>query len=185
MENADNILQLLKQGDKRGLELLFRHFYKPLVFYALKFLENKEEAEDVVQDVFVKFWEEKRFYAIENYLRSYLYQSVRNRCLNLIEARKGITVCITDETKQIAEVEYLDETEWNVRIDRIYQAIDRLPERTREVFLKIVLEEKQYKEVAEEFQISVNTVKTLLARGLATLRKELDEKTYLFLLFLI
>ena len=51
MEEADKILVLLKQGDKRGLELLFRRFYRPLVMYALKFVPQQEEAEDIVQEV--------------------------------------------------------------------------------------------------------------------------------------
>ena len=61
MDELDKILQLLKKGDRRGLELLFHHFYKPLVFYAMNFLVQQEEAEDAVQEVFIKFWEGKRF----------------------------------------------------------------------------------------------------------------------------
>lgn len=88
MDEFDKILQLLKKGDRRGLELLFHHFYKPLVFYAMNFLVQQEEAEDAVQEVFIKFWEGKRFHAIKNSLRPYLYQSVRNYCLNLLEGKK-------------------------------------------------------------------------------------------------
>ena len=150
MDELDRILQLLKKGDRRGLELLFHHFYKPLVFYAMNFLAQQEEAEDAVQEVFIKFWEGKRFHAIKNSLRP-----------------------------------YLDESEWNTRIDQLYKAVDRLPDRTREVFKRIVLDGKRHKEVAEEFEISVTTVKTLLARALAALRAELSEKTYSILLLFV
>ena len=85
----------------------------------------------------------------------------------------------------MAENEYLDESEWNTRIDQLYKAVDRLPDRTREVFKRIVLDGKRHKEVAEEFEISVTTVKTLLARALAALRAELSEKTYSILLLLV
>ena len=84
-----------------------------------------------------------------------------------------------------AENEYLDESEWNTRIDQLYKAIDRLPDRTREIFKRIVLDGKRHKEVAEEFEISVTTVKTLLARALAALRAELSEKTYSILLLFV
>ena len=90
MTELDKILQLLKKGDRRGLELLFNHFYKPLVFYAMNFLAQQEEAEDAVQEVFIKFWEGKRFHAIKNSLRPYLYQSVRNYCLNLLQGKKVV-----------------------------------------------------------------------------------------------
>lgn len=174
MDKADNILQLLKKGDRLGLELLFRHFYKPLVFYAMHFLAQQEEAEDAVQEVFIKLWENKHFHAIKNNLRHYLYQSVRNYCLNLLEEKKVRTESI-DLGMDIADSEYLDESEWNTRIDQLYKAVDSLPVRTREVFKRIVLDEKRHKEVAEEFEISVTTVKTLLARALTTLRAKLKD----------
>ncbi len=56
MEQADRILELLRQGDKCGVELLFRSFYRPLVMYALKFVVHQEEAEDIVQEVFPCFF---------------------------------------------------------------------------------------------------------------------------------
>ena len=165
MDELDKILQLLKKGDRRGLELLFHHFYKPLVFYAMNFLAQQEEAEDAVQEVFIKFWEGKRFHAIKNSLRPYLYQSVRNYCLNLLEGKKVVLTEPINSGMDMAENE-------------LYKAVDRLPDRTREVFKRIVLDGKRHKEVAEEFEISVTTVKTLLARALAALRAELSEKTY-------
>lgn len=185
MDELDRILQLLKKGDRRGLELLFHHFYKPLVFYAMNFLAQQEEAEDAVQEVFIKFWEGKRFHAIKNSLRPYLYQSVRNYCLNLLEGKKVVLTEPINSGMDMAENEYLDESEWNTRIDQLYKAVDRLPDRTREVFKRIVLDGKRHKEVAEEFEISVTTVKTLLARALAALRAELSEKTYSILLLFV
>ena len=135
MDELDKILQLLKKGDRRGLELLFNHFYKPLVFYAMNFLAQQEEAEDAVQEVFIKFWEGKRFHAIKNSLRPYLYQSVRNYCLNLLEGKKVVLTESIGSGMDMAENEYLDESEWNTRIDQLYKAIDRLPDR-RGKFLK-------------------------------------------------
>lgn len=90
MEEADIILDLLKKGEKKGLEQLFLKFYEPLVVYAYRFLNDQAEAEDVVQEVFIKFWNRNRFTDIRFYLRSYLYHSVRNHCLNRLEVCKGI-----------------------------------------------------------------------------------------------
>ncbi len=185
MEEADKILVLLKQGDKHGLELLFRRFYRPLVMYALKFLPQQEEAEDVVQEVFIKFWERKRFDMIDHYLRSYLYQSVRNRCLNIRESRAGITMKPVESLLEFSDTETPDDTEWNERIEEIYREVDRLPDRTREIFTAIVLNDKRYKEVAEDLGVSVNTVKTALSRALSALRSNLSEGAYLVVLLMI
>lgn len=165
---------------------MFHHFYKPLVFYAMNFLAQQEEAEDAVQEVFIKFWEGKRFHAIKNSLRPYLYSTqCCNYCLNLLEGKKVVLTEPINSGMDMAENEYLDESEWNTRIDQLYKAVDRLPDRTREVFKRIVLDGKRHKEVAEEFEISVTTVKTLLARALAALRAELSEKTYSILLLFV
>ena len=90
-EEADHLLSLLKKGDKSGLEQLFRMFYKPLVIYAHRLLGNQADAEDAVQEIFIKFWQRDQFADIRSYLRSYLYNSVRNHCVNILESRKGKT----------------------------------------------------------------------------------------------
>ena len=142
MDELDRILQLLKKGDRRGLELLFHHFYKPLVFYAMNFLVQQEEAEDAVQEVFIKFWEGKRFHAIKNSLRPYLYQSVRNYCLNLLEGKKVVLTEPINSSMDMAENEYLDESEWNTRIDQLYKAVDRLRALFKENDLSINIQRK-------------------------------------------
>lgn len=79
----------------------------------------------------------------------------------------------------------LDEAEWNARMDEIYREIDCLPVRTREIFVAVVLNGKHYQEVANELNISLNTVKKTLSRALATLRSNLSEKAHAcFILFL-
>jgi len=181
MEKADQILELLKCGDKGGLELLFRHFYRPLVMYALKFVFFQEEAEDIVQEVFVKFWEQRKFDQVNHFLRSYLYQSVKNRCLSIMELKRGISMTSMDSLLDFSDSEAPDESEWDERVNQIYREIDRLPERTRVIFMAVVMEGKRYKEVADDLNISLNTVKTALSRALSTLRSNLNDKTFLFL----
>lgn len=185
MEEADKILELLKQGNKCGLELLFRRFYKPLTCYAVKFVAQQEEAEDIVQDVFIQFWENDRFNSIKNYLRSYLYQSVRNRCLNVLESKEKILLKPIDIVSEWPGSELFDELDYDRYMNSIYEEIDKLPDRTREIFKAVVLDGKRYKEVAEEFHISINTVKTVLTRSLTTLRTILDEKTFSILLLFV
>lgn len=181
MEESDIILKLLKKGEKQGLEMLFRKFYASLVLYAFKFLGERAEAEDAVQEIFIKFWKRNQFTDIQNYLRAYLYQSVRNNCLNRLEARRGICHGSLEAVRDFPAEEIPDELGLTERMERVYREIDKLPLRTRRIFKSIVLENKRYKEVAETEQISVNTVKTLLSRGLSALREKLDDSTFVFL----
>ena len=181
----DEILRLLRDGDKRGLELLFKQFYKPLVMYAAKFVGCPEDAEDAVQDVFVKLWESRQFESIERNVRSYLYQSVYNRCMDMLEANRGIRVELSDNVLGFTEEDKPNAEEWNTRMEEIYAAIENLPPRTRTIFKAIMLEGQPYKKVADEQHVSVNTIKTTLQRALTTLREELGDKAFLTLLLLL
>lgn len=178
MEEADIILDLLKKGEKKGLEMLFRRFYEPLVLYAYKFLREQSEAEDIVQEVFIRFWKRDKFIGIESYLRSYLYQSVRNACLNYLTEKKGVTWGGLESVRNMAE-ELPEENVWLAHLEEIYRKIEELPLKTRSVFKGVILENKKYKQVADEQHISVNTVKTLLARALSTLRNQLSQSSFI------
>lgn len=169
------ILDLLKSGDKSGLEILFKEFYRPLVIYASQFLSNTEDAEDLVQEVFIKFWETNRFLSINFQLRAYIYQSVRNSCLNWLDKKPRVILDPIESIPELTEELMLDESDWKIYMDEIYRKIEMLPPRTREIFKAIVLENKKYKDVASDLGISVNTVKTAMQRALSNLRTNLSD----------
>lgn len=183
-EEADHLLSLLKKGDKSGLEQLFRMFYKPLVIYAHRLLGNQADAEDAVQEIFIKFWQRDQFADIRSYLRSYLYNSVRNHCVNILESRKGKTSVPLESIPDIPDESTIAEKqELEKRLEEIHREIEKLPTRTRHIVQAILLEHKKYKEVAETEHIAVNTVKTLLQRALTELRGKLNREAFLLLLF--
>jgi len=186
MKKTDTtILTLLKEGDKMGLEMLFREYYRPLVMYASQYLERKEEAEDLVQDVFVKFWESRQYLEININLRSYIYQTVRNASLNTIKSKSKYQFDTLDDLPELSVEEMLDESDWNEYINDIYKRIDMLPPRTRKIFTSIILENKKYKDVAADMNISVNTVKTSLSRALSVLRSNLSKSANVVLTLLL
>lgn len=154
--------------------MLFKNYYRPLVMYALGFLENRAEAEDAVQEVFIRFWENDHFSNIASYLHSYLYRSVKNACLNLMEKKVSVSSESLDTIREFSE-EMPDDEAWTDYLDKIYLAINNLPPKTREIFLAIHVENKKYKDVATEFGVSVNTVKTALNRALKKLRENLGK----------
>jgi RNA polymerase sigma-70 factor (ECF subfamily) len=179
-----DILALLKAGDERGLERLFQQFYRPLVIYAQQYVGYVEAAEDIVQEVFIRFWESQPYQDINVNLRAYIYQSVRNSCLNQLKSSSKVQFGSIDEIGELSASEMLDESDWNEYMQEIYKKIELLPPRTREVFVAIVLENQKYKDVAEKMNISVNTVKTSLSRGLSTLRSNLSKEGKIILTLL-
>ena len=159
-------------------------FYKPLVIYAHRLLGNQADAEDAVQEIFIKFWQRDQFADIRSYLRSYLYNSVRNHCVNILESRKGKTSVPLESIPDIPDESTIAEKqELEKRLEEIHREIEKLPTRTRHIVQAILLEHKKYKEVAETEHIAVNTVKTLLQRALTELRGKLNRDAFLLLLF--
>lgn len=180
-ENAD-ILRHLEAGDTGGMTVLFDRYYRPLVLFADTFLRDLTWAEDVVQEQFVKFWERALFRNVhERALSTFLFTLTKNACINAMEKRGIQTEDISAQDYDFVEeeAEELDErTVFTVR-----QALERLPQRMKEVVVCVVCEGCSYAEAAERMGISVNTVKTSLRKGMKELRELLEgKKDFLVLL---
>ena len=120
-------------------------------------------AEDLVQDVFVAFWKyDLSAFPNEKTIRTFLYTSVRNGCLNYL---RDLEIRARNDRKAVPESEedqdcfLLRQMESEV-VTELFEAIDELPERCREIFYMAYLQEKEEKQIAELLRVSVNTVKT-------------------------
>ncbi|MEG0796614.1 MAG: RNA polymerase sigma-70 factor [Odoribacter sp.] len=175
MKNFDEteILSQINKGDEAGLKSLFDIYYKPLCIFSLNFIDSFDEAEDIVQDLFIKFWERKDKETFKGSLRAYLFSSIQHNCIKIAQIHNKY---------QFSEIEdYVDpvnspmtEEEIEIQRQKIYTEIQRLPEQCRYVFEAIVLKDMKYKEVAQELNLSVNTIKTHLSRALKQLRSSLN-----------
>lgn len=152
--------------------------------FAVQYVDRMEDAEDLVQNIFIKLWNKDYLNSINTNLNSYLYQAVKNSCLNFIESNSKHEMQSIDLLHELSE-ELPDESVWETYIEKIYKEIDDLPPRTKQVFKAVMLENKKYKEVAENMGISVNTVKTILSRGLNTIRTNVGLKIKLSILILL
>lgn len=163
-----------------AIKILYDRYYRPLVLYADEFIESLTISEDIVQDFFVRLWEDDYLcQLIPRALSSYLFTSVRNACYthgHRKEARMqkvglaGFDIpadCAAEMSRQIVE--------------RVSEAIHKLPPQTSAVVMRVLMLDMTYQETADELHISVNTVKTLLRNGLKMLREELKEDRYLLL----
>ena len=169
------ILEKLKEDDPIAYSQLFDKYYMSLCTYSFKYCDSFEVAEDIVQDLFVKFWDEKLYMKLDNALGPYLFRSVKNNTLQVI--KKDSKYQFNDIEKivnNLMEEEQLDFATLEEEKNKLFEQVEALPEKSKEVFKAIVLENMKYKEVAEQLGISVNTVKTHYARALKQLRCNLD-----------
>lgn len=149
-------------------EEYFRSLYKPLNLYALRFTEEIDDAEDIVQQAFVDAWEKNsQGFTIGN-LKAYMYQAVHNRCLNYLSTRRY--KADTQEIPDLPDTSEEEQIRQSERDARLWEAIDRLPPERKKIFLMAKQEGLRYQDIAKALGISVKTVENQMGKALKTLR---------------
>src|SRR5690606_16169133 len=149
--------------------MIFRTHYVPLCNYAFTFVADRDMAEEIVQGTFLYLWEKREAMEIHSSLKSYLYTSVRNRCLNEIKRRKV--------RQQHINRELLSADTSSESVSEEIAALE-LEER-----IQLAFEELKYAEIAEHLSISVKTVENHMGKALRIMREQLKE--YLPLIILV
>jgi RNA polymerase sigma-70 factor (ECF subfamily) len=168
-------------------ESLFNGTYSDLCAYAKLILNDLDAAEEIVQDLFVKFWENRAEIEIASSARSYLFKSVRNASLNFIKHRtieesyKQYNKEVMESGAVAADVE-LEDSEMEIQIRR---AIDMLPPERKKIFIMCRFDGLKYKEIADKNGISVKTVENQMGKAMKFLKEELSDYFPLVLLFLL
>ncbi len=182
---VDQLISTLKAGDLTAFEMLFRTYYQPLCNYAYTFVQDRDEAEEIVQSTFLNVWEKRDNLAIHTAVKPYLYAMVRNACLNVIKHEKikqqhvAMEMAVAERSvESVARTVMASELE-----NRIYQAMDKLPEQCRLVFKLSRFEELKYAEIADQLNISIKTVENQMGKALRIMREQL--KDYLPLLVIL
>lgn len=173
-------------GNYAAFEKLFHKFYSVLCRYAEGFLGDSLQAEDVVQDMFTYFWENREKIELEKSVSACFYTAVRFRALRMLEnemRKQKHNDSLLEYIIDLQETEYSEEEEQE--IERVRKVMETLPPQCLKVFVMSRLDGKKYVDIAKELAISVNTVKTHITKAYSLLRKELceDKKLMLFVFF--
>lgn len=177
--SSEEIIVALQKKDQEVFRFLFEEYFGVLVQFAEYFLLEREAAENVIQDCFLKLWEKKDFSHISNF-KSYLFTLVKNICLNKIKHLQLEDKHRTWLLEAYMYAELPDNEYDEVLIARVYRVVNELPEQTRQIFMACVVDGKTYKEVAEEYGITVNTY---IKRAYKYLRGQLGSSVLFFFLF--
>lgn len=168
---------------------LFLNYHHQLFRYTLKFIEDENEALDLVQDIFVEVWERGHYKNPDKEVKAYLFTAVKNSCLNYIRHQKVIRKFEHHASLQIKEAEasyYLSGEQSYVEkesLQRIDEAIDSLNDIYREVIILSRLEGLKNKDIAKLLDVPVRTVETRIFRALALLKEKIPVRA-LVLLFI-
>ncbi|HCY42731.1 MAG TPA: RNA polymerase sigma-70 factor [Prolixibacteraceae bacterium] len=188
--NKDNItyelLTRLKNGDMLAFDRVYELYSHKLFSFVFKILKNEAEADDIVQEVFVKIWESRQ--KLEDYrlLNSYIFTIAYNNSIDLIRKRINNTKylehlknssVINVTPNLISQIEF---NELNSQADKL---IANLPERQKQVYLLHREEGLTYPEIAERLGISKNTVENHMVKALKYLRQNMDNSLLINMLF--
>lgn len=178
-------IKALSEGDITHFEMLFKTYYRPLCHYAYTFLQDREDAEEIVQSTFLLIWEKRETLAIHASVKPYLYAMVRNACLNVIKHNKvrqkhaGEELAVADRSHD-AVMQIISSNELQ---GRIAIAIQSLPDQCRLVFKLSRFEDLKYAEIATQLNISVKTVENHMGKALRIMREQLKDYLPLVIAF--
>ena len=177
----DQTNELLIDG-KDGFKNIFQQYFQPLCHLSSHYLEDHDEAKEVVQDAFVKLWEVRQNLDKDSNIRNFLFTLVKNNCLNLLK-RKQLLLKHHEKLRWM-EMHYQYESfsrmgsdylEFNELKEKIDLAIKNLPEHCRIVFEMSRFEELKNREIAEKLGVTQKTVEAHLTKALKILRNDLKE----------
>lgn len=160
-----------------NFDRIYVTYYSRMLRFAKEYVLFDEDAEDVVQDVFLLLWEKREVLDIQVSLVSYLFSLVKNRSLDYLRHKVVAEEYRQELTFKLSALEQLNYTftsEEDIE-QAVTKAIDKLPERCREIFLKSRIEGMKYREIADELDISMNTVENQMSIALKKLRIELKD----------
>ena len=175
----------IQSGDEQVFEQLFRKQYPILCGYAGKYINDQDQAEEIVQEMFFKFWQKKERLDINTSIEAYLFRSVRNSCLNYLKhlkIREEHRLATNSEQRK-KEMEVHDTMEALELQERIDQAVEQLPPERKKIFKMSRNEDLKYKEIAEKLNLSIKTVEVQMSKALKHLRSHLSD--YLSLIIIL
>lgn len=181
------LVNLIRKGDIKSFERVFNTYCESLVRYAESILKNTYEAEDIVQQLFVQFWAKRETFDINSSLKSYLYKSTYNSCLNKIKqhgVRESYASYHLQVNNNLGE-DASQQLEAKQAASAIEGAMELLPEQCRLVFKMSRFEQKKYQEIADELGISIKTVENQMGKALKHMRLKLKDYIMVLLLFFI
>lgn len=171
------IRMAFRDNAKKGCELLFRRYHQVLCSHAIRFVYSREVAEDLVSEVFCRFWKTRAFESVTSSYRYYLFRSVRNEAYNYLRLEfKPMESIEAAELKESSRGQQPDTiAQYEEILNCVEKVVETLPNQCRKIFLMNRFEGKRYQEIADELDISVKTVEVHISKALSTMRRGLKD----------
>lgn len=183
--NLDKEIRELAKSNESSLEVLFNYYYPRLYYFSKSFLKIETGIDDILQEVFLKIWQNRKKITVVSTFNAYIFTITRNLLLNELRSRLN-NQKIKDKIQELSvakEYTFFEQTEYNDLREKIEDIIDELPVRQKEVFILSRKEGLSHKEIAEKLEISTKTVEYHITQSVSFLRKRLKDFELIALLY--
>lgn len=187
MDVTDNksLIKLIQSDDKNAIDLLYAAYSKRLFKFAFSYLKTEADALDVVQEVFISVWENRKKLNANTNWEAYLFTVAKNTVLSIF--RKKISEKnYLEHLQQVSIVSHNsneEQIDYNILSEKIQVLIEQLPEQRKLIFRMSKMEGQSNKAIAEKLNISVKTVEDHMTKARKFIKKNFDEYGLLALLF--
>jgi len=184
-QDEHSLVRLLQMGNVVAFDSLFEVYSPKLFGFSMKYFKNESDAEELVQDVFVRVWEHRQTLKTELSFKSYLFTIALNQIRKHFN-KKAVSLRYLESLQNDSELtvnEPFGSNDYESILQQINVIIEQMPPRRREIFMKSKLEGKSSKEIASELNISAGTVDNQVSEAIRYLRSQLKSQDIAFLLF--
>ena len=183
--NLDNIIHELAKDNETAIEELFHYYYPRLSSFSRSFLKIEDDIDDILQEVFVKIWQNRKKINSAATFNSFIFTITRNLLLNELRSRLNNektkeeirSLSLAKEYSSMEQIEYRDLKE---KVDNL---VNELPERQKEIFILSRTEGLSHKEIAEKLRIKTKTVEYHISQSVKHLKDKLSELGVMSLLY--
>lgn len=180
----NELVSFLREGNEDALKLLYDNHVRKLHYFILRTAKSEQLAEDVVQDVFIKIWENRLQIDPEQPFKTYLYTIAKRHLLNLLKRVQQEAGILDEIRKYTIPVENTTELhiEYSESNEILNEAISKLPTQCREIFVRCKIQGHSYKQVAAQLGITEGTVNGQMVKALRSIKEYITFKNTIVLL---
>ena len=181
----EELMQEIKADNMFAFDILYKKYCKRVYKFGYSILKSIEETENLTQDVFLNLWENRHKVEKDSSIKSYVFTITYNSAISIIrkKAKESQFVEYLKTLQEINEQPVNVELEYNELTNRLDQIINELPPRQKEVYLLHRVEGLKYIEIAEQLNISINTIENHMSRALKTIREKLGNYSLIAVIF--
>jgi RNA polymerase sigma-70 factor, ECF subfamily len=181
----EELMEEIKADNMFAFDALYDKYCRKLYNFGLTILKSKEESENLIQDVFLRLWENRNKIEKNESVQSYVFTIAYNSAISILrkKARDARFIEYLGTLQENTEAPVDVQVEYNELTNRLNEIIQSLPQRQKEVYLMHKVEGLKYNLIAEQLHVSVNTIENHMSRALKTIRKKLGNGTLLAILF--